>query len=237
MVEVALAAAVALHRVEAHLAGRDALRAVAAADHAVHAALDGERARLDQLGDVVDLVERVEPVDAARIGDRDHPVELPVVARRQRDALRVRGLPHHVRRHRAAEVSVELGHRLVGCERARAHRRSLRAHFGMSVRVWGGWSEQERRPARRSGWNPFKSRPVVLRSPGAASRSERSPRVGRKSIAWAHYPRRRTRRNQIVRPGDRLQADPAAPGTTIILKCARERTRPDPSASATSVVT
>ena len=125
VVEVALAAAIALHRVEAHLAGRDALRAVAAADHAVHAALDRERARLDQLGHVVDLIERVEPVHAARIRDRDHAVELPVVARRQRDALRVRRLPHHVGRHRPAEMRVQLGHRLVGREGARAHGRSL----------------------------------------------------------------------------------------------------------------
>jgi hypothetical protein len=116
VVEIALAPAVALHGVEAHLTGRDALGAVAAADHPVHAALHRERAGLDQLGDVVDLVERVQAVDAARIRDRDHTVELPVVARRQSDALRVRGLPHHVRRHRPAEVRVQLGHRLVGRE-------------------------------------------------------------------------------------------------------------------------
>ena len=43
VVEVALAAAVALHRVEPQLEGRDALRAVRAADRAVHRALDCER--------------------------------------------------------------------------------------------------------------------------------------------------------------------------------------------------
>src|ERR1051325_2802424 len=60
VVEVALAAAVSLHRVEAKLECRDPLRAVGAADRAVHRALDGHRARLDQLGPVVDLVEGVE---------------------------------------------------------------------------------------------------------------------------------------------------------------------------------
>ena len=54
MVEVALAAAVALHRIEAQLERRDPLRAVGAADRRVHAALDRERRALDQLGQVVD---------------------------------------------------------------------------------------------------------------------------------------------------------------------------------------
>ena len=43
VVEVALAAAVALHRVEAQLERGDALRAVGAADRGVDGALDGER--------------------------------------------------------------------------------------------------------------------------------------------------------------------------------------------------
>ena len=42
VVEVALAAPVALHRVEAQLERRDPLRAVGAADRPVHGALDGE---------------------------------------------------------------------------------------------------------------------------------------------------------------------------------------------------
>ena len=109
MVEVALAAAVALHRVEAQLERRDPLRAVGAADRRVHRALDRERRGLDQLGQVVDPVERVEVGHAARVGDRDHPVELPEVARRQRDALLVREAPHDVRGDRAAEVRVQLG--------------------------------------------------------------------------------------------------------------------------------
>src|SRR5882757_7594249 len=47
----------------------------------------------------------------------------------------------------------------------------------MSVCGWGGWSEQGRRPARRSGWNPYKSRRGSLRSPGAASRKALSELV------------------------------------------------------------
>ena len=90
VVEVALAAAVSLHRVEAQLERRDPLRAVGAADRRVHRALDRERARLDQLRPVVDRVERVQVGDAARVGDGDEPVELPVVLDRERDALLVR---------------------------------------------------------------------------------------------------------------------------------------------------
>ena len=79
VVEVALAAAVSLHRVEAELERRDPLRAVRAADRAVHGALDRERRRLDQLRPVVDLVELVETLHAVRIGDGDERVELPEV--------------------------------------------------------------------------------------------------------------------------------------------------------------
>src|SRR5580765_213131 len=113
VIEVALAAAVPLHRVEAQLEGRDVLRAVGAADRRVHRALDRERARLDQLGPVVDLVEGVERVDAARVGDRDEPVELPVVLDRERDALLVGEAPHDLGGNRRAEVRVELGEALL----------------------------------------------------------------------------------------------------------------------------
>ena len=82
VVEVALAAAVALHRVEAELERRDALRAVGTADRAVHRTLDGERGGLDQLRPVVDGVERIKALDAARVGDGDERVELPVVLHR-----------------------------------------------------------------------------------------------------------------------------------------------------------
>jgi D-serine deaminase-like pyridoxal phosphate-dependent protein len=106
VVEVVLAAAVALHRIEAQLERRDVLRAVGAADRRVHRTLDRERARLDQLGPVVDLVEGVERVDAARVGDRDEPVELPVVLHRERDPLLVGEGPEDVGGDRAAEVRV-----------------------------------------------------------------------------------------------------------------------------------
>ena len=43
VVEITLAAAVSLHRVEAQLERRDALRTIRAADRRMHAALDGER--------------------------------------------------------------------------------------------------------------------------------------------------------------------------------------------------
>src|SRR5919198_1556244 len=66
---------------------RDPLRAVGAADRRVHGPLDRERARLDQLRPVVDGIECIEVRDAARIGDRDEPVELPVVLDREGDPL------------------------------------------------------------------------------------------------------------------------------------------------------
>ena len=113
VVEVALAAAVPLHRVEAQLERRDPLRAVRAADRRVHRALDRERARLDQLRPVVDRVERVQVGDAARVGDGDEPVELPVVLHRERDALLVREGPEDLRGDRPAEVGVQLGEALL----------------------------------------------------------------------------------------------------------------------------
>jgi hypothetical protein len=76
VVEVALAAAVALHRVEAELERRDPLRAVGATDRGVDGALDGERARLDQLRPLVDPVERGQVGDFARVGDGDQLDEL-----------------------------------------------------------------------------------------------------------------------------------------------------------------
>ena len=112
VVEVALAAAVSLHRVEADLERRDPLRAIGAADRGVHGALDGERARLDQLRPAVDLVQRVEVLDSARVGDGDEPVELPEVLDGEGDALLVGKAPHDLGGDRAAEVRVELGEAL-----------------------------------------------------------------------------------------------------------------------------
>ena len=109
VIEIALAAAVALHRVEPQLECRDPLRAVRASDGTVDGALDGERRGLDQLRPVIDRVERIEVLDAARVRDRDEPVELPEVLDGQRDALLVGETPQNVRRDGAAEVGMELG--------------------------------------------------------------------------------------------------------------------------------
>jgi hypothetical protein len=88
---------------------RDPLRAVGAADRGVDGALDGERARLDQLRPLVDPVERGQVGDFARVGDGDELDELPVVLHRQRDPLLVRQCPQDLGRDRAAEVGVQLG--------------------------------------------------------------------------------------------------------------------------------
>jgi hypothetical protein len=55
VVEVLLTATVALHRVEAELEARDVVLAVRASDDLVDAALDRDRARLDQLRPVEEL--------------------------------------------------------------------------------------------------------------------------------------------------------------------------------------
>ena len=105
----------------------------------------------------------------------------------------------------------------------------------MSVCGWGGWSEQGRRPARRSGCNPFKSRAASLRRPGAASRSERASGSDASHlpacINRGQAPKYACRANPCIdsarrifrcltpiyaRPGNRLQTDPADPDTTNI---------------------
>ena len=58
---------------------------------------------------MVDLVERVERVDAPRVGDRDQAVELPEVLDRKRDPLLVGEAPEDVGGDRRAEVGVQLG--------------------------------------------------------------------------------------------------------------------------------
>ena len=146
VVEVALAAPVSLHRVEAELERCDPLRAVRAADGRMHRALDGGRARLDQLRPVVDLVERVEVRDAARVGDGDEAVELPVVLHRQRDALLVREAPEDVGGNRAAEVRMQLGEPF--------HGGSLRGAARVSARV----VRPRRRAARQSDRNRMRRR-------------------------------------------------------------------------------
>ena len=121
VIEIALAAAVALHRVEPQLERRDPLRAVRASDGTVDEALDGERRGLDQLRPVIDRVERIEVLDAARIRDRDEPVELPEVLDGQRDALLVGKTPENVRRDGAAEVGMEAARPSAAMRRAYRH--------------------------------------------------------------------------------------------------------------------
>ncbi len=122
VVEVLLAAAVPLHRVEAQLHGRDVVLAVGAADDLVDGALDGERRALDELGPVEQLEVAVEgAVPPRRHGD--HVAELPVVLGRELDPLRVGDAPHDRRGHRAAEMAVELGQRDLAREGTRHARR------------------------------------------------------------------------------------------------------------------
>ena len=108
VVKVLLAAAVALHRVEAQLGGGDVVLAVRAADDLVDGALHGDRRRLDQLGPVEQLEVAVEGPSAPR-GHGDQVAELPVVLRRQADALGVGDAPHDGRRDRPAEMAVQFG--------------------------------------------------------------------------------------------------------------------------------
>ena len=115
VVEVLLAAAVPLHRVEAELHGGDVVLAVGAADDLVDRALDRDRARLDELRPVEQLEVAVEALRAPRV-DRDHVAELPVVPGRELDPLGVGDAPHDRRRHRRPEVAVELGERDLAAE-------------------------------------------------------------------------------------------------------------------------
>ena len=108
VVEVLLAAAVSLHRVEAQLHGGDVVLPVRPADDLVDGTLDGERAALDQLGPVEELEIAIEGAVPPR-RHRDHVAELPVVLRRELDPLRMGDAPHDRRSHGAAEMTVELG--------------------------------------------------------------------------------------------------------------------------------
>ena len=126
VVEVLLAAAVSLHRVEAQLHRRDVVLAVGPADDLVDRALDRERRALDELGPVEQLEVAVErPVPPRR--DRDHVPELPVVLGRELDALRVGDPPHDRRGHGAAEVAVELRERDLARQGTRHGRRIAEA--------------------------------------------------------------------------------------------------------------
>ena len=119
VVQVLLAAAVALHRVEAQLQAGDVVLAVGAADDLVHAALDGGGAGLDQLGPVEEVEVGLE--GAAPAADGDQVPELPVVLGRQPDALGVGDAPHDGRRDRRAQVDVQLGQGSGGVKRRPRH--------------------------------------------------------------------------------------------------------------------
>ena len=108
VIEVLLAATVALHWVETQLHRRDVVLAIGAAHDLVDGALDGQRGRLDQLGPVEEPEVAVEGMATGGRGG-DHLPEFPVVLRRQLDALLVGDAPHDGGRDCAAEVAVELG--------------------------------------------------------------------------------------------------------------------------------
>ena len=109
VVEVLLAAPVALHRVEAQLHRGHVVLAIGAADHLVDRALDGQRAGLDELRPMKQLQVAIEALGALR--DRDHVPEFPVVLGRELDPLGVGDSPHDRRGHRAAQMAVQLRQR------------------------------------------------------------------------------------------------------------------------------
>jgi hypothetical protein len=108
VVEVLLAAPVALHRVEPELGRGDVVLAVRAADDLVHGPFDGQRAGLDELGPVEQLEIAVEAVRPSR-RDGDQVAELPIVLGREPDPLGMGDAPHDRRGDRAAEVAMEVG--------------------------------------------------------------------------------------------------------------------------------
>ena len=119
VVEILLAAAVALHRIEAQLELGHVVLSIGAADHLVHAALDRDRARLDQLGPMEEVEIGLEGPAATPGGDE--LAKRPVVLRRQADPLRVRNAPHDGGRHRRSEVHVELAQRGAGIKALARH--------------------------------------------------------------------------------------------------------------------
>jgi hypothetical protein len=152
VVEVPFAAQVPLHGVEAELDGRDARGAVLLPDDRVDRALDGRRRRLDALRPSVEDVEvPLQRRDA--VGVRvDEVLELGVGLHRQLEPVVVGDLPEHVRRHRGADVDVEVDE-LGGLEGLPRPRR--RARLRREGRADGTahpparWSrEGGRRPAR-----------------------------------------------------------------------------------------
>ena len=107
VVEVALPAAIPLHRVVSELEGRDVRLPVGATDHLINGLLDRERAGLDQLGPVVERKEVLERF-LRLLAHRDQVDELPVVLGREPDPLVMRDSPHRSRVHGAAQMHMQL---------------------------------------------------------------------------------------------------------------------------------
>ena len=145
VVEILLAAAVPLHRVEAQLHGRDVVLAVGAADDLVDGALDGDRRTLDQLGPVEELEVPVE-ASVALLGHGDRVAEFPVVARRELDPLRVGDAPHDRRRHRPAEMAMKL------CERNLARELSDHRSSGYPLRATAAAAQARTARSRSARW-------------------------------------------------------------------------------------
>src|SRR5438093_2834278 len=135
VVEIAFASAVPLHRVVAELERGDVRLAIRAADDLVHRLLDRERARLDELGPVIER-EKVFKGFLRLLAHRDQIDELPVILGRQADALVVRDAPHGRRIHGATEVHMELSQFI--SERVR-HRRRLAEAEHNATRRMSGW--------------------------------------------------------------------------------------------------
>ena len=181
VVQVLLAAAVAFHGVEAQLHGGDVVLAVGAADDFVDGPLDSQRRRLDQLGPVEKLQVLVEGVTAPCRG-RDHLAELPVVLRRQLDALLVGDAPHDGGRDGPTEVAVKLGERHPA--RQLADHCPENSHFARKC-LRAGRARARRRP------DP----------PDPTSATTAQPSMSRKACTPSHLPLRSDYRYQGARRG------------------------------------
>jgi hypothetical protein len=143
VVEVLLAAAVAFQRVVAELEGRDVRLAVRATDDLVDRLLERDRARLDELGPVVQLQEVLERLPALGVHG-DEVDEFPVVLGRKADALSVRDAPHRGWVDRAAEMHVKLS------ELVSEGVRHLFRFASWRSQIAQGWSIRSARHSRAS---------------------------------------------------------------------------------------
>jgi hypothetical protein len=116
VVQVALAAQVPLHRVEAQLDQRHAAGAKLLTDDLVDRPLDGRGRRLNLLRPVVQdrevVRQRRHRLGLRRDQDRGTPVRL----HRQLEPLVMRDRPEDVRCHSAADVDVKVGQLQAGIE-------------------------------------------------------------------------------------------------------------------------